>query len=198
VVFAREVSDLHVPMNRDQMYLLFVRESSLPAFQMSDERVAIDLLSIIYFSSLGSRIFKLRDASGLFYTAGGVLGSMLSTGFDRTEDKVFALVSPEKLDYAITLFESFIKNVFQSPIEQDELESARAAMQSRIASANQGTMSISNYFLSLLVTKKSEDYRAEYLKKLTVLTVADLERVAREYGQQGSFVRVTVGNLVQK
>ncbi len=198
VVFAREVSDVHVPMNRDQMYLLFVRESSLPAFQMSEERVAVDLLSIIYFSSLGSRIFKLRDASGLFYTAGGVLASLLPTGFSRTEDKVFALVSPEKLDHAIALFESFIKNVFESPIEQDELESARAAMQSRIASATQGTISISNYFLSLLVTKKSEDYRAEYLKKLNSLTTADLERVARVYAQQGSFVRVTVGNLVQE
>jgi predicted Zn-dependent peptidase len=165
---------------------------------MSEERVAVDLLSIIYFSSLGSRIFKLRDASGLFYTAGGVLASLLPTGFSRTEDKVFALVSPEKLDHAIALFESFIKNVFESPIEQDELESARAAMQSRIASATQGTISISNYFLSLLVTKKSEDYRAEYLKKLNSLTTADLERVARVYAQQGSFVRVTVGNLVQE
>ncbi|MBM3894168.1 insulinase family protein [Candidatus Dependentiae bacterium] len=197
VVFARDVENIHVQMNRDQVYLSFVRESSLPAFQISKERVAVDLLSTIYFASLGSRIFKLRDSTGIFYTAGGVFASLLPTGFARTEDRVFALVSPEKLDQAIILFESFLKNVFESVITQSELESARSSMQSKVAASTQGTMALANYFQSLVVTNKSEMYRSEYLQLLNSLTVDDLMHVAHEYAQQGRFVRITVGNVVQ-
>jgi len=198
VVTAKDVEDIHVPMARDQIYLSFIRESDLPAFQLSEERVGIDLLSIIYLGSLGSRIFKLRDATGIFYTAGGTFGGLLPTGFGKTQDKVVTIVSPEKLDEAIALFESFLKTVFSTPIMQEELDSAKSLMRNRIATSSQGNISLANYFMTLLITKKSEEYREKYLEILTAMTTQTLEKIAQKYGQQGAFVRVSAGNLIKK
>ncbi len=198
IVTAKDVEDIHVPMARDQIYLSFVRESDLPAFQLSEDRVGIDLLSIIYLGSLGSRIFKLRDATGIFYTAGGSLGSLLPTGFGRTQDKVVTIISPEKLDEAIALFESFLKTVFSTPITQEELESAKSLMRNRIASSTQGNVALANYFMTLLITKKSEEYREKYLEILSEMTPQTLERIAQKYGPQRPFVRVSAGNLIKK
>lgn len=64
---AKEISDCDVSMQRDQVFVQYVRESQLPISEISVDRVAVDLLSTIYFGGLSARMFKLREARDFLY-----------------------------------------------------------------------------------------------------------------------------------
>ena len=110
---------------------------------------------------------------------------------------VFALVSPEKLEEACVLFESFIQNVFKSSISQQELDDARHALRSRIANSALGSAALALHFTTLEFYGRKETYRKEYLEFLDQLTPQILEEVSARYFAQGSFVRVRVGNILK-
>jgi zinc protease len=194
-VVAQHVPSFDVAMNRDQVYLLYVRESKLPASELSVERVAIDILSAIFLSGGTSRIFKLREATGICYMSGGVLGAPIATGFHRSQDSVLALVSPERLDEACKLFESFIQSVFKSTISQQELDDARHKWRSTIANSALGALGLASHFITLEMYKRDELYRQKYLEILDSLTPQILEEISSKYLEQGQFVRVRVGNI---
>jgi len=192
---AKDVPDFDVPMERDQVFVQYVRESPLPVSEISVDRVAVDLLTSIYFGGLSARMFKLREATGIFYTFGGMFAAPTATGFERTQDSVHSLVSPEKLQEACTLFESFLRTVFESPVTQDEFDTAVHALRSKIAESSVGSLSLANHFVNLALYHRDEDYRKRYLQTLDSLTLEIMQDVAVRYGQNGKFVRVRVGAI---
>ena len=192
---AKDIPDFDVPMQRDQVFVQYVRESPLPISEISVDRVAVDLLSSIYFGGLSARMFKLREATGIFYTFGGMFSAPLATGFERTQDGVYSIVSPEKLSEACALFESFLRNVFLSPVTQEEFDTAVHTMRSKIAESAVGSLNLANHFVNLAFFHRDEDYRKRYLDVLESLTPAIVQEVAVRYGQNGKFVRVRVGTI---
>ena len=192
---ALPIPAIDVPMDRDQVYLTYVRESKIAASEISVDRVAIDLLSTIYMGGMSSRLFKLRDATGIFYTCGGALASPTLPWLNKTQDSVFALVSPEKLEEACVLFESFLKNVFSSPISQEEFNDARHTMRSRMSDSTTGAFNIVNYLSGLVIYKRDEDFRKRYVAVMDSLTPQILEEVANRYAKMNEFTRVRVGNI---
>lgn len=194
-VCALEVSNFDVAAVRDQVYIVYIRESKMPVDGLTLDQVAVDVLGLIILGGGTSRLFKLREATGIFYTCGGALRAGISSGFHRTQDTVFAIVSPEKLEEACTLFESFIQTVFRSSISQQELDDARHTLRSRSANAALGVMARANHFAMLDMYKRDESFRQRYLDFLDVLTPQLLEETAARYIADGPFVRVRVGNI---
>ncbi len=192
---AKQVANIDIPVSRDQVFVQYLREVPLPASDVTVERVSVDMLSWIYLSGMASRIFKLRDATGIFYSCGGSLGAPMQAGFLRTQDTVWALVSPEKVNEACALFEAFIKNVFALPITQQEFDDARQALRSRMAESYAGVAAEANYFVILALYRRDESFRKRYLDVLDALTMPQVQAVAQKYGALGGFMRVRVGTL---
>src|SRR3989339_694134 len=69
-------------MLRDQVMLLMGRPSNIDIYH--DDYVPVKILDFIVFNSLGSRLFQLREQTGLFYTAFGMFAAGASRifGFD--------------------------------------------------------------------------------------------------------------------
>lgn len=122
-----------------------------------------------------------------------MFASPVATSIEYTQDSVYSLVSPEKLQEACSLFESFLRTVFVSPVTQDEFDTAVHAARSKIAESAVGSMSIANHFVNLALYHRDEDYRKRYLAVLDSLTPEIVQEVAMRYGQSGKFVRVRVG-----
>jgi predicted Zn-dependent peptidase len=122
--------------DRKQTCLMLSRQSLFNKSSKLDRSLK-PLLETIAFSGLGSRLYHIRETTGLFYSAhsrNGVYSDMKNNGFDYITLQCF----PDKVDRAIDELKHLVSSEFWelNPITQQELDSAKAICYNQLYSTS--------------------------------------------------------------
>jgi len=191
VEWAKPVVGCDVHTEYGQTQLVYIRPSQIT---FDHQYVpSLKVLSQELFKSFGSRLFNIREATGLFYAARGEFAEGLSKkpGYDI----VSAQVGIGKLSDAERRFKQFITVDIAKPINQHDFDGARAGYYSELVSLLSGVDGCAEYFLDLERKGWGQDYYKILLQHIDRLDVATVSSVAREYALSGQFARVRVGSL---
>lgn len=180
-----------VPMLRDQVMLIVGQQSPLN-FYHEDYSVA-RLINFIMFYSLGSRLYQLREQSGLFYTAFGQLAA--GAGQERGFDYVGALLSPENVVKSETLLKELIQDGGRGNITEEELAAAKRLYLKALLDMMATNASVANMLGMLYSWKLGFDYYDKVLARVEGLSTSEINAIARRYCIADKMIRVRAGRM---
>jgi zinc protease len=168
-----------------------IRIGSVGAARSTPDYFPLQVMNTILGGSFSSRLnLNLREKHGYTYGA--------SSGFDMRSSAgpftAFAAVQTDKTADALKEFFNELNGILQ-PVPEDELERARNYAALRYPSAFETTGDISRRLEDAIVYHLPDDYFATYVQKIQAVSVADVQRVAKQYIQPGRFAVVIVGDL---
>ena len=122
---SEEPQHIHIPMERNQTVVALARTGQVLAKNPFNYMLVHDLLYHICFYSLGSRAYKIRERTGLFYGCQAQLGvgaTHTETGFDY----VITKVEPTDVERVQTEFKQLFTQMHTEPnIKHNELDAAK-------------------------------------------------------------------------
>lgn len=140
----------------------------------------LSMLNLILGGYFGSRLMSnIREEKGYTY---GISSHIIST----REDAYFTIVTETGTEYTQLLIDEVYKEIERlcnEPVPQDELETARNYLQGRRARALDSAFSMSDYFLSSIVSDTPLDYFNSEDQAIRNATAKDLLRVAQTHLQ---------------
>jgi zinc protease len=163
------IKECNYPINRDQVVLSFAGLSIDRKHPDYDKCVLFDqIFSGRSLMSMHSRLFQLREQSGLFY---GIGGSVVSNANEQPGMvQISTMVSLDRLKEAEKAIRETLDNVLDT-IKPEELDEARNAVITSLISNFESNNSIANAFLFLERYGFDYDYfdkRNAALKKITL------------------------------
>ena len=161
-------------MNRDQVVLMFACRSIT---RNHPDYSKLALFDRIFSGSMDSRLFKLRQRTGLFYSISGTLVS----NSDQEPGLVLitTMVSLDRLEEAKKVIKETLGTVVDD-ITQEELDTAkRAYLAGRLNSYSLNFM-IASTFLYLDKFKLGDDFYDTMPAKLDLITLEDVKVAAKK------------------
>ena len=187
----KEPKAIHHKINRDQVVLAF----AAPSISRLDNNY--DALSVLDFILTGggistsSRLYQLREQTGLFYTAGGslVYGASKEPGMMLIK----AIVSLDKVDEAEKLIRKTIKNLNENGISELELFVAANALMTASMRVFESNSKIASAFLFFKRCGMNLDLFDKRGALLSILKVGIVNNVARRYCKENLLSTIRVG-----
>ncbi|MCK4651425.1 insulinase family protein [Candidatus Babeliales bacterium] len=178
-------------MLRDQVVLAFGRPSEIDVYH--PDLVPVKLLDFISFSSLGSRLYKLRERTGLFYAASGSFaeGASREHGFDY----VGAILTLDKVDFAQKEILNTIDEIGKNGVKKYELDAARQQYFKALIDFTSSNEAISSMFSILQSLGLGFDYYDKVLKRVQTISLEELNQIAKKYFVSKDMTRVRVGRI---
>lgn len=175
--------------NRDQIVLAFAGLSVGRTDPLYDTLLVFDQLLT---GGMSSRLFQLREQSGLFYTIGGsvVYGSGKQPGmiFIKT------IVSKDRLTEAEVVIENCLNESIDT-ITQDEFEQAKEVVINSFPSFFETYENIASTFVFLEKYGLPFDYFQHRIDSIRLLQLDDMKKVVREYVNSNKMLRIRIGRL---
>lgn len=178
-------------MLRDQVVLLL--GEPCPVTVHDKEFLPLKLLNAACFTSLGSRLFRLREQTGLFYSAFGGFASKSSNISGMSY--VGALLSLDNLDQAETMIRSMIDEIGDNGITQDELDGARQIYAKTMVDRVANNAAIAGTFCYFASMHLPYNYYDRLLARLRTMSLHEINTVATETIESDDMVRIRVGRL---
>ncbi len=180
-------------MLRDQVVLALGQPSIINVYH--PDLVPIKILNFICFDSLGSRLFKVREQTGLFYTAFGMFaaGAAKEHGFDY----LGAILSLDKVDEAEKLLVNVINEVGADGVNQKELDDVKQLYLKALIDLTSSNESIAAMLGRLKAFELGFDYYDKVLKQVQTIKLDELNKIARKYFVANKMARVRVGRVGQ-
>jgi len=140
-----EKTEVHFPINRDQIVLCYAGLSIDRKHPDYDKLLLFDqIFGGGVLGSMASRLFQLREQSGLFYTINGTL--LAGAGEQPGMVMVKTIVSKDRLQEAERAISNTIETVIDT-ITQGELDQARDAVINNLVNNFESNQSIAQAFL---------------------------------------------------
>lgn len=183
---------IDIPMVRDQVVLALARPSVMNIHH--EDAVPARLLNYIAFSSLGSRLFQLREECGLFYTAFGGIGAHVSDeyGFDY----VGAILSPDKVQETEMLMHGFIAKLAKEGVLDAEVAAARQLYLKSLIDAVSSNSAVASLFGTLEEYGLGFDYYDKVLARIQTLTAQDISALCKKYATTEGMIRIRAGRIL--
>lgn len=181
------------PMLRDQ--IVFAMGQPSPLTINHPDIIPLKLLNIICFGSMGSRIYNLRERTGLFYLAGGAIAA--NAGKQHGYDVVKMIVGPDRVEEAEAAIKHLFDGIARDGFTQTELKDAQQIYLKALIDGIASDMEIAKTFCHLDCLNLGFDYYDKVLNVIQSLTVQDLNALAKKYCTYEHMTRVRVG-AVQK
>ncbi len=183
--------NVDIKMLRDQAFLMLGKPSVVDVHHEDYEPLSV--LNLITFYSLGSRLYELRDRTGLFYRAGGAFtsGASKEPGYDY----VAVLLSPETFEQAETFLRQMFDTLAQEGVTNDELKSAQQMRYKYFIDMVSSVSNRSAMFGGLCVLGLPFDYYQNAIEQVKALTSDDLSILGQKYSSAQDMVRVRVGRV---
>ena len=180
-----------VPMVRDQVVVCMGQPSTVNMY--NPDLVPLKLLNYIAFYSLGSRIFNLRQQSGLFYTASGTWAAQATSeaGFDY----MGTIVNPENVDSVQAQMRALINDLAQNGVTQQELEAAQLLYLKALIDAVSTNKTVADLLIMLSSYNLGFDYYDKVLARAQGIEVAELNSIASRYFNADKMSLVKVGRV---
>jgi zinc protease len=179
-------------INRDQITLCFAAPSISRLDQNYDAILLCDqILTGGLLRSMSSRLFDLREQSGLFYTIGG---SLLSNS-DEQPGMVYikTIVSPDRLQEAKEKIMEVICDA--GTISDQELEEARNALASALINQFETNLGIARSFLFVEKYNLPTNYFDARAEKLAKITKEDISKAVGKLLSKSSLITICAGRL---
>jgi zinc protease len=179
----------HLLMLRDQTTLILARPSNTSL--KDEEYLPLSVLNIIMFYSLGSRLYKIREEQGLFYSIFG--GFAIDANTSNSLDYICTLLNSEDVDHAKSEILKELENVKTNGITQAELDDAKQIYLNSLINMFSDTPSATQVMVALKLFGRDFDYYKKIFARLESLTIDDLNLVASKYIKIDEFTTITVG-----
>ena len=181
------------PITRDQIVLCFGGRSV--------ERMHPDFSALLLFdqiftggalASMGSRLFQLREESGLFYTVGG----SILTHADEQPGIVFirTIVSADRLEEAKESISAVIDSACNE-ITQQEYDDAYNAVIASLVGNFDSNRNMARSFLFLERYQLPADYFDTRAQELATVTIDDMKKAAGKILRSDSLLQVQIGRV---
>ena len=152
---------------------------------------ALVLANYILGGGAESKLFmNVREKHGVAYDAHSVMGS----GRFQNLFTAVTQVRTDKADSAAAEVISEILNMRDGKITEDELNNAKAVYNGLFALRMENPAITATYASNILINNLPKDFYRTYLQKINSLTVADIQRVAKNYFNESNARIVIVGN----
>jgi len=182
---------INYPMNRDQIVLALGR---LSVSRLDPDYTALLLFDQIFSggvsNTMSSRLFDLRERSGLFYTIGGSL--IASVGQQPGIAYIRTIVSPDRRVEA----EIKIKEVIDRGVEGttlDELATAKRVVSEALIDSFATNRHTASSLLFINEFEFPADYFEKRLAELQLVSLDEIHRAANKILKSESFTVVRVG-----
>lgn len=188
-----ENKELNHPINRDQVVLAFAKASIRRLDPLYDKLL---LFNQIFgggaLGSMSSRLFQLRERSGLFYT---INGSLLA-GSDEEPGMflVKTIVSRDRLSEAECVIRQEI-NAAADRLSQQELDEAKRAVIHSLVDNFESNSSMASTFLALERFDLPADFFDKRARALQALTVEDVQNAVRDTMNADDMLTVRIGRV---
>jgi zinc protease len=182
---------LTAELMRDQVFLVYGKKAQVTVHD--PDYLPLRLLTTISFYSLGSRLFELRERTGLFYTAFGELAG--KTGKQPGFDYVGMIVNPENLEKAEQGVYDCLAKIAEQGVTEAELAGAKQLYESGLVDMLGNNGKVCSLFNRLHSLGLPYDYYENSLQRVHAITVEELNAVAARYVSKDGFVRVRVGRV---
>ena len=181
------------PINRDQIVLCF---AGLSVTRLNPDFDKLLLFDQIFgggaLGSLHSKLFQLREQSGLFYT---ISGSLVAASDEQPGMVlVTTIVSLDRLEEA----EKAIKQVIQNAVDEitpEELQEAKHAIINYIVNNFATNKSMAGIFLSLDRFGFPRDYYDTRAQKISAITLDQVKEAVKKVLNNESMFTLKVGRL---
>lgn len=182
------------PINRDQVVLAF----AAPTISRTDEQyLSLALLDIILTGgstgSAHSRLFQLREQTGLFYAVGGSL--LYNAREEPGMMFIKTIISAEKTEQAQELIIKTIQNLQKNGITEDEFVMAKNLLLSSLVEAFETNTHIASTFLFLKKYNLSFNLFDKQVALLSILKIEDVNEVARKFCNPHIISTIRIGRL---
>lgn len=190
---AQEAKSEHidVAMTRDQVVVMYGRPSPVTIYDA--DFVPLKLLNYICFKSLGSRIYKIRERTGLFYVAFGEFAAR--AGKQPGYDCVGAIINPENVALAETEILKCIAEIAEKGVTAEELDAAKHSYEKDLADLMGSNSIIAGTICRIKALELPADHYDKVLQRVHSLTLQEINQVAARYVSSDNFTRVRVGRV---
>lgn len=181
------------PINRDQIVLCF---ADLSISRKSENYDALLLFDQIFgggvLGSMSSKLFDLREQTGLFYT---ITGSLIA-GAEEEPGLVLikTIVSTDRLKEAETRIKQMVSSVVELITEQ-ELEQAKNALINSLVDNFESNRKIAHAFLFLRRYDLPADYFDKRAARINSITLAQVKEAARQVLNPDRFTVIKIGRI---
>jgi len=183
--------EINYPINRDQTVLCFAGLSIDRKHPDYDKLLLFDqIFGSGVLGSMGSRLFQLREQSGLFYRINGSL--IASSGEQPGMVLVKTVVSLDRLAEAERVIKHVIETTADS-ITPEELEEAKRAVANSLVDCFSSNASIAQMFLFLEKYGFSADFFDERAKVLNKVALEDIKVAAKRFMGTDSLITLRIG-----
>ncbi len=179
------------PINRDQVVLAYAGLSVDRHHPDYDKLLLFDQI-FCSSASMNTRLFKLREQTGLFYT---ISGSLIG-GSDEQPGMVFikTIVSLDRLEEAKKIISKTINTVVDT-ITQEELDDAKQVIINGQVEQFCSNGRIANTFLGIDRFNLGDDYFDKRIHDINAITLEQVKRAAHKILHTDKMVLVQVGRL---
>jgi zinc protease len=197
IVFPAVDPELHkeivYPINRDQVVLCLVSPSIDRKHPDYDKLFIFDqILGGGVLGSMSSRLFRLREQSGLFYTINGSLTA--HTDEQPGMVMVKTLVSRDRLAEAEKAIKNCLKNAV-NVITDAEFEQAKSAILTALVQNFESNRKIAAAFLFLEKYGFPADYFDTRAAQLAQVTIADVQEAVKRVLKVDNLSTIKIGML---
>lgn len=180
----------------DQQFMLMIRPSMIK-IDHKDSPLA-NMLTNLVLSGMGSKIWALREQTGLFYSAGGVFAAHLAlagSSINGPFDSIRAIVNPKN---ALTLQEKIVQmlaQVSENPemFGPEDLDGAKQCYLETLLNICSSNSNLANSLAKLVVLKLGFDYFDKSWQSVSNVTQSDIERVCKDLCNVDSMTTLFVG-----
>lgn len=184
---------VNYPINRDQVVLCYAASSVRRKDHDFDKLFIFDqIFGGGVLGSMASRLFQLREQSGLFYTING------SLAVNATEQPgmvlIQTIVSLDRLQEAEKAIEGLVNDVAES-ITEHEIEEAKRAIVYSLVDNFESNYDIARTFVFLEyygLPATYFDHRAQTLKPIEIDAI---KQAAKKYLSNGRLMKLRIGRM---
>ncbi len=181
-------------MLRDQAILLLGQPSPIDIYHA--DLIPLKLLNFVCWHSLGSRLYQLREETGLFYKAFGAWGK--DAGRVPGYDFLCAIVSPESVEGAEKKIRKIVDEIAESGITKEELDVARQLYLKELIDRTESNSGLSSTFASLEGFNLGFDYYDKMRKRVLSITVKEVNAIAKQYFNTKRMNRIRIGRVTSR
>lgn len=185
--------EINYPIMRDQVVLCYGGLSTTRASSDYDKLLLFDqIFTGGVLGSMHSRLFDLRERSGLFYTVGGSL--VRDVGRQPGMITVRTVVSNDRLAEAEKEIENVINTAVDS-VTPDEFDEAKRAIINSLVDNFSSNYRIAATMLFQDEYELSDDYFSKRAKQLASITIDEMQCVVKKYLRTDKMIKVRVGRV---
>lgn len=188
-VHAGEPRELNFPINRDQVTLMLAR---LSVDRKNPDYDKLLIFDQIFGGSLHSRLFQLREQSGLFYSVGG--STTMQSGLQPGMVLVRTLVSVDRAQEAEVAIKQMMADVVDTLTEED-ITRAKDALANGLVSFFDSNANMVQAFLFLDKYGFAADYFDHRAKTLAGISLQEVKDAVRPYMDPSVLNVVRVGRV---